>query len=122
MDQATANKLAQLIEPILNAALKEHGFQTKVKAGTYTDLTCRHTVIFMPIGLDQHQIDFERWAPYFQLKPTDRNRVVKSGDKKFHVLALRSPGRKMPVIGKGVDDGRLYDLPAKCLDQLRNGG
>ncbi len=59
--------------------------------------------------------DYEQYASMFDVDPSKLNTVIRVGRKQFKIVGLNTKSRKFPVLGKCVEDGKQYGLPASVV-------
>jgi hypothetical protein len=118
MDQQTADRLAALILPAINAVLKAHGFEATRQRGTFDAHTFNARVQIKATGTDLDKVAFEKYAFAFGLKASDHGRTVTTTLGEARVVSLNPKARRYPVTAT-LPNGRQIGLPREALEQLK---
>lgn len=112
MNRVTTRKLAQELEIAAKAIAKKYGFEANLKNSRFDPQGSSLTTIeFFAQGASQLEVDFEKYAQLFGLKPEWLNTTFKSGHETFTIVGLKASNKKYPVIAKNAK-GSLFKFPA----------
>jgi hypothetical protein len=127
-DRTSLRILREKIDAALQPLVSDCGL-TKLKAGHIRyegdGLSAKITVLAESAasdGTSRDEREFLRYAPLFNLKPTDLHRKVVFAGKTYEIIGLRPNRRKYPVLCRNLNSNKIHLLKPEWIPADKNNG
>ena len=102
------------IEAAIAPVLAKHGLALSGQSGSYGD-ALRVTIEMRPAGQEEGEAAFGRYAPLYGIPAEKLGAEFRSGSKTYRLTGINPRATSMPMLARGVADGKTYKFTVDAV-------